>query len=308
MALIACAAAFAQSGASGQPVRIIVPYAAGGLVDVLNRIFATRLSQTLGQPVLVENRPGANANIGPTVVIQSPPDGHTLLASSPFLSSNPLIQSNLPWDPKKLSPVVRFAVSPNVLVVPKSSSATTLKELMAQMKAKPGLPIADAGIGSTQSMVWEILRDSAQMVFTPVQYKGGTEYIADLVTGTLGAAVMPINVALGLVKSGDLRALAITSRNRSAVLPDVPTMSEAGFPEASIDSWLGFHVPAGTPPEVVKKLADAVEEATANAEVRSKLANLGTESAYLDTKAFEVFLQADLDRARRLVKLVANNK
>lgn len=305
--LAGSAAALAQTGATGHlPVRIVVPYAAGGLVDVMNRIVANRMSQTLGQPVIVENRPGANANIGPMVVMQSPPDGRTLLASASYFSSNPLIESNLPWDPKKLAPVARFAVAPNLMVVPRASRAATLKELMALAKATPGMPVMDAGRGAPQTMVQETLQESAQVVFTPIQYKGGTSYVPDLVAGTLSAGVMPFNVALGLVRSGDLKALAITSRNRSALLPEVPTMAEVGYPEASVDSWLGFHVPAGTPPELVRKLVGAVEEAVSNADVRSKLANLGAEPAYLDTEAFEAFLQTDLARARRLVKLAAN--
>jgi len=302
LSLLGASLASAQPGSS-QPIRIIVPYAAGGLVDVMNRIMAIRMAQTLGQPVIVENRPGANANIGPAYVMQAPPDGRTILATASYFSTNPLIESNLQWAPEKLIPVARFAVSPNVFVVSGKSTSVTLKDYLAEAKASPGKPIADAGRGATQTMVQQILASAAQVKFTPVQYKGGVSYVPDLISGILSGGVAPFNVALPLVKGGQLHGLAITSSKRSALLPEVPTMAELGFPEAAIDSWLGYHVLAGTPPDVVKRLVAAVQEATSNDETRAKLSALGAESSYLDTSAFKAFLQNDLTRAQRAVKL-----
>jgi len=299
------APAAAQAG-STQPVRIVVPYAAGGLVDVMNRIMATRMAQTLGQPVIVENRPGANANLGPIHVSRSAPDGRTLLATASYFSTNPLIESELGWDTKKLVPVARFAVSPNVYVVPGKASVSTLKDLLAQAKANPGMPVMDAGRGAPQTMVQYMLEDSAKVTFLHIPYKGGVSYVPDIISGILSGGVVPMNVALPLVKSGELKALAITGAKRSALLPDVPTMAEAGFPDAGIDSWLGYHVPAGTPPDVIKRLVDAVQDAASNAEVRARLAGLGAEHAYLETTAFEAFLQSDLKRAQRAVALMPN--
>jgi len=287
-------------------VRIVVPYATGGLVDVMNRIMATRMAQTLGQPVIVENRPGANANLGPAHVSRSAPDGRTLLATASYFSTNPLIESELGWDTKKLVPVARFAVSPNVYVVPGKASVSTLKDLLAQAKANPGMPVMDAGRGAPQTMVQYMLANSAKVTFLHIPYKGGVSYVPDIIAGILSGGVVPMNVALPLVKSGDLKALAITGAKRSALLPDVPTMAEAGFPDAGIDSWLGYHVPAGTPPDVIKRLVDAVQDAASNAEVRARLAGLGAEHAYLDTTAFEAFLQSDLKRAQRAVALMPN--
>lgn len=307
LCLCCASAAFAQA-ASSKSFRIIVPYAPGGLVDVMSRIMATRMAQTLGEPVIVENRPGANANIGPAFVAQSPPDGRTLLASASYFSTNPLIESNLQWNPQQLVPVARFAISPNLYVIPGKASASTLKEFLAKAKAEPGLPVMDAGRGATQTMVQMILEDSAQVTFTSVQYRGGVSYVPDIISGTLSGGVIPLNVGLGLVKSGDLKALAITSAKRSALLPNVPTMAEAGFPEAGIDSWLGYHVPAGTPADVVKRLMTAVEDAASNADVRGRFATLGAESAYLDTAAFDAFLQTDKQRAQRVVTLMANKR
>ena len=299
-----CATAAFGQAVSSTSIRIIVPYAPGGLVDVMSRIMAMRMAQTLGQPVVVENRPGANANIGTAFVAQSAPDGRTVLASASYFSTNPLIESNLQWEPKQLVPVARFAISPNVFVVPGKLALATLKELLAQAKATPGLPVVDGGRGTTQTMIQMVLEDAAQVTFTYIQYRGGVSYVPDMISGTVSGGVIPLNVALGLVKAGELKALAITSANRSALLPAVPTMTEAGFPDAGIDSWLGYHVPAGTPPEVRKRLMTAVEESASNGDVRSRFATLGAESAYLDTAAFDGFLQADMNRARRVVRLM----
>jgi tripartite-type tricarboxylate transporter receptor subunit TctC len=297
--------AFAQAAASNA-IRIIVPYGPGGLVDVMSRIMATRMTQTLGQPVIVENRPGANANIGPAFVAQAAADGRTLLATASYFSTNPLIESNLQWSPKQLIPVARFGFSPNIYVVPGKASAATLKEFMAQAKAKPGMPVMDAGRGATQTMIQMVLEDAEKVTFTHIPYRGGVSYVPDIISGTLSGGVIPLNVGLGLVKNGDLKALAITSAKRSVLLPSVPTMSELGYPDAGIDSWLGYHVPAGTPVDVVKRLMTAVEEAAAHAEVLTRFATLGAESAYLDTAAFDAFLLSDLKRAQRVVSMMAS--
>lgn len=294
----------AQPASSSGPLRIIVPYAAGGLVDVMSRIMATRMAQTLGQPVIVENRPGANANIGPAYVAQATADGRVMLATASYFSTNPLIEKNLQWTPKQLTPVARFAISPNVYVVPGKASVATLADFLAQAKATPGMPVMDAGPGATQTMVQMMLEEAAQVTFTHIPYRGGVSYVPDIITGTLRGGVVPLNVALGLVKSGDLKALAITSGIRSDLLPEVATMAEAGFPDAGINSWLGYHVPAGTPPDIVKRLAAAVQDAAADPEVRARFAKLGAESAHLDTAAFHIFLGEDVKRAQRVVRLL----
>jgi len=301
---LCCATAVLAQSPSSAPIRIIVPYGAGGLVDVMSRIMAKRMEHTLNQPVIVENRAGANANIGAAVVAQAAPDGRTVLASASFFSTNSLIQKNLNWSPKQLTPVARFAISPNLYVVPGKSSSATLKDFLVRAKAEPGLPVMDAGQGAPQTMVQMVLEDAAHVSFTHVQYRGGVSYVPDIISGTLQGGVVPFNVALSLIKSGQLKALAITSATRSALLPDVPTMAECGFPEAGVDSWLGYHVPAGTPPDVVKRLMAAAQEAASNPEVRERFTTLGAQSAFLDTSRFDAFLQADHSRAQRVVSLV----
>ena len=307
-ALLAIAAptSFAQSGSS-KPFRIIVPYAAGGLIDVMNRVIATRMAIELQQPVIIENRGGANANLGPAAVVQAPADGLALLASASYFTINPVVEKQLQWQPDELAPVARFALSPSLLVVPSSSPAKSLREIIAMARAKPGLPIPESGLGASQTMVKEMLQHQAKVNFTPVQYKGGASYVPDLVNGIHAMAVTPFNVVYPLVKSGQLRALAITSGARSMLLPDVPTLAESGYPDAAIDSWLGLHVRAGTPAQTVQRVSTAVKAAAADDEVKAKLQNLGATSAYLDTVAFAEFLRQDKTRADLFVKLLKAN-
>ena len=228
---------FAQAD-SGKLTRNVVPYAAGGVSDVANRIMASRMVQLLGHAVIVENRPGANANIGPAFVTQAAADGQTLLASSSYFTINPLVERNLQWDPKRFVPVARFAVSPNVIVVPASSPFNLLKDLVAAAKAKPGMLVPESGVGASQTIVKENLQDAAQIKFLAVQYKGGVSYVPDLLNGTLAMGIVPLNVGLGLVKGGQLKALAITGKKRSALLPEIPTLNESGYPSANAETWL----------------------------------------------------------------------
>jgi tripartite-type tricarboxylate transporter receptor subunit TctC len=297
---------FAQADSS-RPIRIVVPYAAGGLIDVMNRILSTRLAAELQQPVIVENRPGANANIGPAAVALAAPDGLTLLASASYFTINPIVEKKLQWQPDKFTPVARFALSPSLLVVPSSSTAKSLAELIAAARAKPGMPIPESGLGASQTMVKEMLQHQAKVQFTPVQYKGGASYVVDLVSGIHAMGVVPFNVALPLVKSGQLRALAITSSSRSKLLPSVPTLQESGYPDAAIDSWLGLHAPSGVSPQAIQRLSTAIMAAAADEEVKTKLESLAATSAYLDTPAFEEFLKQDLSRADLFVKLLKAN-
>lgn len=297
-------AASAQKTDEGKPIRIIVPYAAGGALDVMSRIIGARMQSTLGQPVIVENRPGANANIGSMVAMRAAPDGLTLLASASYFTINPVIEKSLPWSPRNFTAVARFVVSHNVVAVPTSSPSLTMRDFIVAAKEKPGMTVADAGSGAPQTMITKLLQHSGNVKFTAIQYKGGTSYVPDLITGTLAMGVIPLNVALGLVKGGQLRALATTAVRRSPALPDVPTLAESGFAEASVDSWVGFHVPAGTPTETVERLAAAVRAAAAHEDVKARFESLGAASAYLDGPAFEAFLRDETGRAELFGRLL----
>lgn len=309
VAFVTVLAALPYATASAQawpakPVKVIVPYAAGGVVDVQTRVVTTRMAADLGQPFIVEARPGANANIGAEAVARAPADGYTLLVTAPFLINNPLLEADLRWKPADFAPVARFTLSPSFVLVPASSPANSVKEYVALARAKPGLQFGDGGTGSTQSVATLILAAVADVKIEPVLYKGAPPIIPDLINGLISMAIIPSTVALPPVKSGKLRALANTSDRRSPLLPDVPTIAEAGFPEATVMSWYGFHVPAGTPREVIRRASDATRTATGAAEVRERAANAGGETAYLATEEFEKFLRADAERWERAVRII----
>nr|MBF0684917.1 tripartite tricarboxylate transporter substrate binding protein [Pseudomonas sp.] len=305
--LTACSvvlAPYAAHADQGKPIHVIVPYSAGGLIDTMTRIVASEVSTILDTPVVIENKPGANANIGAAVVARAAPDGLTLLASSSYFTTNPLVEEKLTWERAHFTPVARFALSPSLVVVGRDSPYKSLQALLDAAKGNTRITAGEAGPGASQTMVKDLLQDAASVRFVSVRYAaGGTSYVSDLVNGTVDLGVIPMNVGLGLAQGGKVHALAITSDMRSEYLPDTPTLTEAGVPDASISSWVGFHAPAGTPPETIKRIADAVEKACHEAAVRTRMQTAGAQEAYLGTKAFDDFLETDQARGKRFAQL-----
>lgn len=288
----------------GKTFRVIVPYGAGGLLDTVTRAVVSKMALSMDAPFVVENKPGANANVGAAYAARSSADGRVLLASGNYVTTNPQIEEDLSWSSQQLTPIARFGLSPNVVVVPNASPYRTLQELLAAAKKDRSISIAESGPGAPQTMVNMVLADSASVRFLAVQYaQGATAIVPDLVGGRVDMAVIPIGVALGLVNGGQLRALAITSATRSRQLPNTPTMAESGVPAAAISSWVGLHAPAGTSPEMVRRLSDAAREAMSDEVVTRTLANTGTQVGYLDTPSFRAFLNGELEQGRRFSKL-----
>lgn len=303
--LAATTAVFAADPFPHKPIRVIVPYAPGGVVDVQARAVTLRLAIELGQPIVVEAKPGANGNIAAEFVARAPADGYTLLVSAPFVINNPLLESNLRWAPKDFVPVVRYALSPSYFTVPMSSPAKTLKEFIElAKKANPPLQYGEGGVGSTQSMANEVLMKVTGIHMDPVMYKGAPPIVPDLINGLVQSTILPSSVAYPQVKGGKLRALANISSRRSEQLPDIPTFTELGYPEATALSWYGFHAPAGTPPEVLRKLEAAVQAATRLPEVKERLANAGGEEAYQSTAEFTAFLKADAEHWEKIARTI----
>jgi tripartite-type tricarboxylate transporter receptor subunit TctC len=296
LAAMACLAlplssAFAQDAYPSRPIKIIVPYPAGGVVDVQTRAMTQSLATELGQAVVVEPKPGANGNIATESVAKSAADGYTLLVTAPFLINNPLQETGLRWAPKDLIPVARFSMSPSFMCVPAALPVRTVREYVELAKrSKPPLQFGDPGSGTTQTMTVEILKSVAGIEIEAIAYKGAPPVALDLINNTFSMSVLPSSVAYPHVKSGKLVALATTSTTRSAQLPDVPTIGEAGYPEASVISWYGLHAPAGTPPAVVRKLESAVKAAVPKAETQTRLVSAGGEAAFLGTDDFTRFL------------------
>ncbi|SIR30172.1 tripartite tricarboxylate transporter substrate binding protein [Pseudacidovorax sp. RU35E] len=302
--LAAALPALAQSYPT-KPIRVIVPYAPGGVVDVQARAVTARMAVELGQPIVVEAKPGANGNIGAEFVARAPADGYTLLVSAPFLINNPLLEDHLRWAPKDFVPVARFTLSPSYFVVPASSPARSVRDFVEMARKSPTtLQFGDGGVGSTQNMANEMFKIAANIRLEAVTYKGAPPMVPDLINGAFAMAILPSTVAYPHVKSGAIRALANISSNRSAQLPDVPTIAEAGYPEVTALSWYAFHAPAGTPPAVMQRIEQAVRAALATDEVKERLVNAGGEAAFQGQEEFQAFLKSDAQRWERMVKAI----
>lgn len=274
-ALALPAAARAQAppppGQAGRTVRLVIGFPPGGAVDILARAVAPRLGEALGQPVIVENRPGAGASIATEAVVRSPPDGHTLgFASVGVLVVGPLVFRDLPYDPvQDLQPVGLLVDIANVLVVPPSRPWRRLEDFLAEARAKPGsLNWGHSGVGTAGFLAAYLLDRMAGITTVGVAYRGGAPLATDLMGGRLDFALSTSASVLGQIREGKLRALAVSSPVRQPWLPEVPTIAEAGVPGFGVAGWGGLVVPRGTPPPIVARLEAAVRDTVADAGVR----------------------------------------
>ncbi|MFZ4288897.1 Bug family tripartite tricarboxylate transporter substrate binding protein [Variovorax sp. HJSM1_2] len=287
-----------------KPVRLIVPFPPGGSVDLVARLVGKSLSDSLKQPFIIDNKPGASGNIGADFVAKSPPDGYTLLVGSAgVFAANQYLYANPPFDPQKVfAPVMRVVDQPNILVVSPSFPANNLKELIALAKAKPGkLTFGSASVGSAQHFSAEVLMQQAGVELLHVPYKGGAPALTDLMGGQIDFLFDTSPTALPYVKSGKLRALAITSGQRSPLLPDVPTMKEAGLPNFEVVTWTGIAAPAGTPKPVVDKLNASIRAAL-RGDLRKQLEETSLIPADGSPEDFREFIRKDAENYERLVK------
>lgn len=282
-------------------VRIVVAFAPGGSLDFVTRIVAERLSQDLGQSFVVENRAGANGNVAAEFVAKQAPDGYTILASADALTSSAHLYK-LNFDPMKdLVPVVQFTRQPLVLAVHPSLEVRSVVELLAAAKKSPGMGYATSGAGSGQHMVGEWLARLGGVQLTHVPYKGGGQAITDLIGGQVKIGSLGSTPVMPHAKAGRLRIIAQSTATRSPSLPEVPTYTEAGL-AIVLDQWLGFFVPAGTPPEVIARLNAATAKVLAAPEVRERIAAQGLEAIGGSQEAFAKLYVDDYDKYGRLVK------
>jgi tripartite-type tricarboxylate transporter receptor subunit TctC len=271
--------AFAQGAWPNKPVTIVVPFSAGGSTDVVARLLAKELGKTWGQTVMVENRAGAGGNIGTALVAKSKADGYSLLlASGSIFTVNPHLYAQLPFHPQKdFVPITNVASGPMVVVVPATASKiTSLADLIAKAKAKPGsMNFGSAGAGSQVHMAAEKFADAAKIAIQHVPYKGEAPAYTDLMAGQTDLMVGNIGAAATLVNDGRLRAVAVTGKERSKLLPEVPTVAESGLPEAENMGWFGLFAPAGTPKDIIDKVQRDTSKALAEPEIKNRLAGLG---------------------------------
>ena len=261
-----------------RPVRIVVPYTTGGSNDVIARLLAQQLQEAWGQPVVVENKPGAAGNIGASDIAKSAPDGHSLLLTNiNIVSMNPGLIANMPFDPQKdFAPISLLGTTALALVVHPSVAANNVRELIDLARKGPGrLNYASSGNGSPQHMSAEMFKAMTKTSLTHIPYRGAAPAVNDLLAGQVQVTVGVVNQLIPHIRAGKLKALGVTTRKRLAQMPDVPTLDEAGVPGYESEIWLGLAAPAGTPPAIIEQINQAVRKAMASADVVSKLQSQG---------------------------------
>jgi tripartite-type tricarboxylate transporter receptor subunit TctC len=303
-AILAIAAAATAQSYPAKPIHVIVPFATGGGVDLLTRVLAPHLAEQLGQPVIIDNRPGASANIGADVAAKAPPDGYTLLMASSIIAVNRSLMPKLSYDAlKDFAFIARVGFAPSVLVCLPSFPAKSVAELIAVARAKPGsLSFGSPGIGSSHHLAGEMLKQSAKIDALHVAYKGGAPAINDLLGGQISFMFAIPSEVLPQVKANRLRALAVGSKQRVSFLPDVPTMRESGVADFEAITWWGLVAPAGTPKAIVDRLNAETNKALALSAVKDALAKLGVEVDPGTPEQFAEFFAGEAAKYATLVK------
>lgn len=288
-----------------KPVTIVVPFPPGGATDTTARLMEAGMAKTLGQNVLVENKPGATGSIGATEVAQSPADGYRLMvASLGTFATNPYLQRNLAYDPAKDFDLLTVAVrTPNVLVASKENPASTVAELIERMKADPdAVTFASSGTGSSDHLTAALFMQAAGAEGVHVPYKGGSAAQTDLLGGHVDASFQNLGAILGYVKAGDLKALAVTSEERHPLMPDVPTLKELGYPTVVVNSWQGVAAPKGLPADVKTKLNDAIQASLREPAAVSKFGELGFEVVANSNDEFASYLTQEMARWKDVIE------
>ena len=287
-----------------KPVRLVVPYAAGGGLDFTTRLLAQKLAAAWGQPVVVENRPGSTGMVGAEHVVRAPNDGYTLLSAAPAeVVLNGALYRNIPYHPlKDLAPITLTAVYANVIAVGPSVPAKNWKELLAVSRRTPnGVSFGSGGRGSTQHLAGEWLKANVGINLVHVPYRGGGPAIVDLVSGQLQSVILGAAPLMPHLKSGRVRAIAVTTDKRAAALPDVPTLAEAGVKGFTSSHWFGVLAPAGAPREVIMAIHAAIHGALALPDVREKLAEQGGEVQSTTPEAFTAFIRREHDTYAKII-------
>jgi tripartite-type tricarboxylate transporter receptor subunit TctC len=303
--LAGMAPALAQTAAwPAKPVRIFVGASAGGGTDIIARLLGEKYQAAFGQPFVVENRPGAANTIASDLTAKSPPDGYTLLMGTNTAQAIAPHLMKLGFDPlKDLIPVALVVVVPNVVAVAPGVKASSIRELVADMRAHPGAySCGSSGIGSTQHLACEAFALAAGAKVVHVPYKGSAQALADLIGDQIQLDFDTTSSAMSFIKSGKIKALAVMSPKRSAELPDVPTLAEAGMPGVEMTTWYGLFAPAATPPSIVARLHAETMRALAMPDVRKRLESLAGEPGTLALGEFAVMMKSDYERAGKLVR------
>lgn len=310
--MLILAAALQGAAANAQPwparaIRIVVPFSAGGPADITARTIAPRLTELLGQPIIVDNRAGANGVIGAENVVKSPPDGYTLLmATASVAAINMVTYARAPYDSlRDLQPLTPVMTTSSLIVIHPSVPAKTLKELVALARKRPDqLAFGSAGTGGTLHLALEMLMKDANVKITHVPYKGAAPAVIDVVAGQISGMFVDLPVISPYVRAGRVRALATANPRRTQHFPDIPTAIESGFPAVEMTNYYALLAPAKTPREIVARLHDAIVKAVATPAVRDKLLGVGADPATMSIDEFTQYLRADIEKWGKLVKSV----
>ena len=306
LALMLASAGASAQGYPTKPIRLVVPYPAGGPLDIMARAIGQKLTEAWKQPVVVDNRAGAGGNIGADFVAKSAPDGYTLLMGAVATHAiNPSLYSKIPYDPvKDFAPVALVAQVPNILVVNPAVPAKTVRELIALARAQPGtLNFGSGSTGSTGHLAGELFNTMAGVKMVHIPYKGAAPATADLLGGQVQLMFDNLASALPNVKAGKLRALAVTTLARSPAIPELPTIAESGLPGFDLTTWFGLLVPAGTPPEIVARLNAEIVRALDAKDMRERLEKMGAEPLSNNTpERFAAFIRSEAAKYARVVK------
>ena len=281
-----------------RPVRVVVPFTPGGSTDITARLVGNRLQEVWGQSVVVENKPGAGGNIAADMVAHSDPDGYTIFIVGPGLATNQFLYPSLSYDPVgDFAPVTRLITQPNLMCVPNSSPAKSVKEFIAYCNENKGkVTYASSGNGTTLHLGGELFKRMAKVEMTHIPYRGGAPAINDLIPGRVDVIFDNVPSILSHVKAGSLRGLAVTTKDRVAVVADIPTIAESGVPGFDVFSWFGFFVPAKTPPDIVARINADTNAALAHASVKSRFEELGATPKGSTPAELAAFLKSEIDK------------
>ena len=302
--LLVLALPAAAQGYPNQPIKLIAPFPPGGSVDIMARLISEPLAAQLGGRIVVDNRSGASGNIGMEAAARAAPDGYTVVLNTIPLVTNQSLFKNLTWDPiRDFVHVGMVATAPHVLVVPRKIKANSVAELLAQARANPGkMNYASAGIGTTFHFCAEMFKDTTGVNIVHVPYKGGGPALVDTLSGQVDMSFPTLSAALPHIRAGTLRALAVTSAKRSSLLPDVPTMQEAGVKDFEFQQWLALLAPAGTPQPVVARLNQALNAVLGSRDTAEKFAQQGFGPFITSPEEARTFLAGEVQRYARVIK------
>ena len=304
LALLAPWSANAQGGYPNKPIRVIVPFAAGSTTDIIARAISDKMSQSMGQPLVIDNRGGASGTIGQQAVATAAADGYTIMIHSSSHTVSPSTFAKLPFDTvNDFAGVTPISSTPNVLVMSPAKNIKTLQELLSAARAKPGaMNFASAGQGSATHLNAEKFKLAAKIEATNIPFKGSGEAVTEVISGRVDYYFSPIAPVIGQIRSGQLVPLAVGSSKRASALPQVPTTAEAGVPGSEFNFWIGMMVPGKTPKEIVNRLNDEVVKALATAEVKERFVTLGADAWTMRPDQFDAYIRDEIKSNAVLVK------